>query len=112
LYTLSSHVLQLNLHKAIPGSLFLSFMRRGVTLVSDLSLSLSLQNDGITGIAAPWFVHLIKKNYVYGYFACMYVYALHACSANRGQKRASEPLKWELQVAGSHVGAGNQTVFC
>ena len=38
--------------------------------------------------------------YVYftcGCFACMHVYAPHACIALRGQKRASGPLKWSYR---------------
>jgi hypothetical protein len=44
----------------------------------------------------------------------MYVCALHACSANGGQKRASDPLELELKMAVSHhVGAENQIrVLC
>ena len=40
----------------------------------------------------------------------MYICAPCVCNAYRGQKRASDPLKLELQTVLSHnVGAGNQT---
>lgn len=29
--------------------------------------------------------------YMYGCFACTYIYAQHACSAHNGQKRAQDP---------------------
>jgi len=41
-------------------------------------------------------------------FAPMYVLAPYACTAHRGQKRASDPQKLELLIAVSHHrGAGN-----
>lgn len=35
---------------------------------------------------------------MYGYFACMYVYATHACGVCGDQKRAWEPLELEMDV--------------
>ena len=41
-------------------------------------------------------------------FACMHVYAPHACNACRGQTKASESLKLEVYtVVSCHVSAGN-----
>jgi hypothetical protein len=37
-----------------------------------------------------------KRFYVYECFASLYIPALHACRANRGQKKASDPLLLEL----------------
>lgn len=39
--------------------------------------------------------------------ACMTIREAHACSAHEGEKRASDPLKLELQMVVSHlVGVG------
>lgn len=45
-----------------------------------------------------------------GVLPVLYVYAQCACSAQEGQKRALNPLGWELQtVVSQHGEAGNQT---
>ena len=46
---------------------------------------------------------------MYASFACMYVCAVHTCSAHRDGKRVIDPLGLELQMFVSHhVGSGNQ----
>ena len=43
--------------------------------------------------------------------AYMYVYALCACSALRGQKKASNPLGLELQVVVNHLIRSNLFIW-
>jgi hypothetical protein len=48
--------------------------------------------------------------YVHRYFACIYVWALHACSIHADWKGALDPMEVEVQVVVCHhVGAGNWT---
>jgi hypothetical protein len=44
--------------------------------------------------------------------ACMSVYHACSCSAHRDQKRASDPLGWELQIVGHHVGSRHGISIC
>lgn len=53
-------------------------------------------------LASSVFVFCVCMNV----FACMGVYVLLLCSAYEDQKRALEPLKLELQVVESILGAG------
>lgn len=52
--------------------------------------------------------------YEYVCFAFVYVYAAHAYLLFMESERKPDPLKWELHIVVSHVGAGNQRpqVFC
>ena len=46
--------------------------------------------------------------YVHRNFACIYVWALHACSIHADWKGALDPMEVEVQVVVCHhVGAGN-----
>lgn len=58
--------------------------------------------------ALKLFLGLFILVYDYVCFAFVHVYAVHAYLVSMESERESDPLKRELDIVVSHVGAGNQ----
>lgn len=88
---------------------------KNLTKIQDLQLKEASALDAGGWEAVGVFLSSFKNILlIFIWYVCMnilpamYVRAPHACSALRGQRRASEPLERELQViVSSHVGAEN-----